>query len=190
MNNIINRLLMHMISEECIHKEERDIYQFGIECLLLKFIHYITYLVIAFFLHSIVNLIITASILVPLRGASGGYHAKTRIGCYVFSCFMVITICVLDKKCFPLWLYLIEGVVANVAILLWAPVENDNRALEEFEKHKFHNRAIFLILISDMIIFFLMIEGNTRIAGCLSHGIMVAATLLLMGKYKVQNKYF
>lgn len=187
MNNIINWLLMHMISEECIQKEEKDIYQFGIECLLLKSIHYISYLVIAFFLHSIINLMITASIFVPLRNTSGGYHAKTRIGCYIFSCFMVIAICMIDKIYFPMWIYFAEGIVANATILLWAPIENDNRTLEEFEKHKFHNRAIFLVLISDVIIFFLMADGNSRIAGCLLHGIMVAATLLLMGKYKVQN---
>lgn len=188
MNYAIDWFLAHMISEQCIGKEEREVYQFGIECLFLKIIHYVSYLIIAIFLHSVLNLMISACILVPLRSVSGGYHAKSRIGCYIFSCSVVIAVCLLNKQCFYNWIYFIyfvEGIVASVIVLLWAPVENENRILDDFEKCKFHKRAKFLVLVSDVVIIALMLGGNLWISGCLLHGMMVAAVLLLLEKCKL-----
>lgn len=187
MNHVIDWFLADMISEQCIEEEEREIYQFGIECLFLKIIHYVSYLIIAFVLHSVMNLMISACILIPLRSMSGGYHAKSRVGCYIFSCFVVIAVCILNKQCFYEWIYFVEEIVASVIVLLWAPVENENRILDDFEKCKFRKRSKYLVLMSDVVIIFFMIVGNVRLSGCLLHGMMVAAVLLLLGKCKLQN---
>lgn len=186
MNYVIDWFLVHMISEQCIKKEEREVYQFGIECLFLKIIHYASYLIMANFLHSVLDLMISACILVPLRSVSGGYHAKSRIGCYIFSCSVVIAVCLLNKQYFYNWIYFAEGIVASMIILLWAPVENENRILDDFEKCKFHKKAKFLVLVSDVVIIALMLGDNLWISGCLLHGMMVAAVLLLLEKRKLR----
>ena len=75
-----------LVSNEIINEKEADLYQFGIECLVLKLIHCISYLCIAACFQMVPQLIVIGCVLIPLRRNAGGYHAKTKMGCYIFSC--------------------------------------------------------------------------------------------------------
>ena len=60
-----------------------------------------SYIVIGFAMRMIMPMIVTAMVLIPLRRKSGGFHARTRSGCYLFSCSIVVAVCLLDKIIFP-----------------------------------------------------------------------------------------
>lgn len=76
--------IISVILESCISKDDLEIYSFGLECMFLKLLHYISYLIIGIALDSLLSLFVSACILIPLRTKAGGYHANTRIGCYFF----------------------------------------------------------------------------------------------------------
>lgn len=84
MNYIIRVILECSISESCISEDDLEIYNFGLECMFLKLLHYISYLIIGIALDSLLSLFVSACIFIPLRTKAGGYHANTRIGCYFF----------------------------------------------------------------------------------------------------------
>ena len=74
-----------LVSNEIINEKEADLYQFGIECLVLKLIHCISYLCIAACFQMVPQLIVIGCVLIPLRRNAGGYHAKTKIFLLLYS---------------------------------------------------------------------------------------------------------
>lgn len=54
---------------------------------------------IAFLMNRATECVIILAIFCLFRQNAGGYHAKTRVGCYVFSCAMIIVaLLVIDKQ--------------------------------------------------------------------------------------------
>ncbi len=86
MDRLVRGILHKIQTEELVDKEDIEIYQFGLECMLLKLIHIVSYLLIGICMGEVFSLIVSGSILIPLRRKAGGYHAKTRLGCYIFYC--------------------------------------------------------------------------------------------------------
>lgn len=183
MDYILDLFLKHIISEKCIKEEERDIYRFGLECMILKLIHYVSYIIIALALHSLPSLLISSCVMIPLRSKAGGYHAKTRIGCYVFSCSMITVICLLNRIILPELIHMIILVIANIILLIWAPVENENRPLEQVEVYAFRKQVIIILLIADTIILGMIWQGIS-IYNFLMNGIVMMSILLALEKAK------
>lgn len=177
----VDRILIHLVSEKYIDKADSDIYRFGLECLLLKLIHYFSYLMIGLLLRSLSSLLISICLFVPLRRKAGGYHSKTRIGCYIFSCSIVFLICISNKLQFSLWFYISGVVVSDIVICLWAPVDNENRSLYSEEAKKFRKQAIIILLFSNIFLFCVFIQ-NAIISKYLSNGIILAAALVFLGR--------
>lgn len=183
MDYILDLFLKHIVSEECIKEEELDIYRFGLECMILKLIHYVSYIIIAIGLHSLPGLLLSSCVMIPLRSKAGGYHAKTRIGCYVFSCSMITALCLLNRMVLPEFIHMVILVIANIIILVWAPVENENRPLEQVEINVFRKQVIITLLIADAIIF-VMIWQNVSMYNFLINGIVMMSILLTLEKAK------
>lgn len=123
MDKLLKNVLSCMRTKGLLDENEEDVYRFGLECLLLEVVHYLSYIVIGFAMRMIMPMIVTAMVLIPLRRKSGGFHARTRSGCYLFSCSIVVAVCLLDKIIFPLWLCTITTFGANAIIFAFAPIE-------------------------------------------------------------------
>lgn len=83
----------------------------------------------------------------------------------------------------PILIQLVILVIGNIIILFWAPVENENRPLEQVEKNVFRKRVIITLLIADAIIF-AMIWKNISIYDFLINGIVMMSILLTLEKAK------
>lgn len=187
MDYILDLFLKHIISEECIKEEELDIYRFGLECMILKLIHYVSYIIIAIVLRSLPGLLISSCVMIPLRSKAGGYHAKTRVGCYIFSCSMITALCLLNKMVLPILIQIVILVIGNIILLFWAPVENENRPLEQVEINVFRKQVIITLLMADTIIF-VMIWQNISICNFLINGIVMMSVLLILEKAKRKGR--
>lgn len=183
-NHMIDRLLYCLISERSIRQEDSDIYRFGLECMILKVVHYISYVLIGFLMHSLTGLLISTCTLAPLRSRTGGYHAKSRIGCYFFSCFFVFLICLFNKSTIPGWIHFSGLFLADIIIYFWTPVENENNPLDSTEKQIFHKQAVSFLCIANFFVL-VMLWQNMKAGSYLLNGIVMEAVLLLLGKYKI-----
>lgn len=187
MDKLLKNVLSCMRTKGLLDENEEDVYRFGLECLLLEVVHYLSYIVIGFVMRMIMPMIVTAMVLIPLRRKSGGFHARTRSGCYLFSCSIVVAVCLLDKIIFPLWLCTITTFGANAIIFAFAPIENENRTLDQEEQKKFRKQALIILVLADMAI---IISHKIHIEVCqwLLNGMIVAALLNLCGKIQTKCK--
>lgn len=181
LENMISSVLYRMKSAEIISESDEDIYRFGLECFLLKIIHYLSYLFISIMLHMAIPMLVSATILMPLRKRTGGYHAKTRFGCYLFSCSIVLLLCILNKTIFPtVWFWLVF-VMVNVVIGYFSPIENCNRKLSETEQSEFKGQALLLLGVADIAIFVTVAMGYEA-SQWLLNGLLITAALILLGR--------
>lgn len=180
MDKLLKNVLSCMRTKGLLDENEEDVYRFGLECLLLEVVHYLSYIVIGFAMRMIMPMIVTAMVLIPLRRKSGGFHARTRSGCYLFSCSIVVAVCLLDKIIFPLWL---------CTITTFAPIENENRTLDQEEQKKFRKQALIILVLADMAI---IISHKIHIEVCqwLLNGMIVAALLNLCGKIQTKCRAY
>lgn len=166
---------------------EEDVYYFGLECLFIKLIHYSSYMLIGALLRMLIPMLISAMVLIPLRRKSGGFHASTRIGCYLISCSVVVVVCLLDKVIFPLWLGAVTTLGANAIIFAFAPIENENRTLDHEERKKFRKQALIVLVLADIAVI-ISCKNHIEVCQWLLNGMIVAALLNLAGEIQTKRK--
>lgn len=183
MDAIVDRTLERFVLEGCISRENADIYRFGLECMFLKAIHYVSYFLIALLFHSAGSLLITACIFAPLRSRIGGYHAKNRMRCYVFSCFMILLLCLLNRYQIPEPALFCGLLSADMIIYLLAPAADENNPLDSSEAQRLRRQAVVVLLVANVVLL-VMLQIDTAVSRYMFNGIVMAAALLLFGKMK------
>lgn len=185
-----DRLLEQMVKWNIIRSEDEEIYRFGLEGLLLKSVHYMSYLFIAVLFREMVPFLLFFTAFLLLRKNAGGYHAKTRRRCYIISCATVI--CVLTAiQMISKWTNaanIAVGLIltADMIVCMEAPVENKNRLLDEEEKKFFRKRCLGLLAAVNVFFWLLNMLGKKTCALAIMLAVVCEAMLLLLGK--MQNE--
>lgn len=182
---IIEKLIFHKI----ILEEDTEIYKFGMECLVLKLLHIISYLCIAAWLKMLPELIVIACVLIPLRRNAGGFHAKTKTGCYMFSCFYVISILLVSKTVISQFLWWGALVLSDAIIFFMSPVDNENKRLDKKEMEYFKKKSRYILILANISCILLTAVHLYQIGSLLRCGVCAAALLMVLHKIsKLCNK--
>lgn len=182
--NLAEDIAFLLIKNKIVDIEERDIYIYGIEVILLNGGLLLVFLLISLLSGAMMNFWAYLVFFLPLRTFSGGYHAKTSECCFVMSTVMY-GISVAVTKFLPL-LYLnfywwTAGVISALIIFIFAPLINANNPLNEFQKKR--NRIIvYSLLITDLVFFILCCIFNWKVATNELWFVVLDAFLLLVGK--------
>ena len=95
---------------------------------------------------------------VPLRIYAGGYHANTRLSCYLLSLavYAVFTaiIYILPQSLY-VTMNLLVTVTALVVVLIAAPIIHKNKTVNNFEKAHYRKISIFICLSETLTILLL-----------------------------------
>lgn len=173
-------MIEKLIHYKIISEEEAAIYKFGMECLILKFIHCISYFSIAVYLRLVPELLVIGCVLIPLRRSAGGYHAKTKTGCYLFSCFYVLMILLLSKAVIRPWISWGILAFADGILFFLSPLDNNNKKLDEKEILHYRKKTRCILLMGNMICIVLTVFQFYKAESLLCLGICAAACLLLL----------
>lgn len=184
---IAERLIGKMIEYNIIDKEDMEIYLFGLNGLLLKLCHYSSYLLIAIFFREVLNFLFFFFAFLLLRKNAGGYHAKTKMGCYIVSCLAII-VAILSIKKFSMIesiaiLYIILF-VADIIVFLLAPLGNRNRELDMDEMRLFRKGTITILIMENSLFLVFMQINKEQYAVSISLAIIFQAVILLIEKIR------
>jgi accessory gene regulator B len=182
MKKIVDNISKSMVKDGIILESEQDIYDFGIECLLLKLIHYISYITIAIIMQQVFDLFVIACAFFPIRGNAGGYHAKTRIGCYIVSCLTVFSSLLFYKQNMNNKVYIICWLVASIIIYLNAPIDNEGKIMSRLEIHYYQKKTRIAILVLGALIGGVWVFNKDYISKMLICGIVTSAIAIIIEK--------
>lgn len=141
---LVNKIIGNLIENNSIDVTDVEVYKFGVETILLKALHYTSYLIIALCMNKLLELAIIFVVFYIFRRNTGGYHAQTRIGCYLFSCAVIFLSLFATELSFSWWGAAIISILDIIILLVLSPVQNSNRNLDTKEIEYFRHRLRLL----------------------------------------------
>ena len=161
-DKMTNMLTNFIIQHSDVKREDADIIAFGVKYGLITLAEILGMVVISFLMRELIPGAVILIAVISIRVYAGGYHAKTLPRCVVMSTIL-FTLIILGYKMLYLPI-IVKGLIAlflGVLILIFSPVENDNRRLSKNEKKVFKNRALLFYSIS--LIIFMLIKKLSNI---------------------------
>lgn len=185
---VINKIISSMkknISDDI----DDEIISYGLEIIITKavFIAIIIFLgIIIKCLPDVIAFIIAFTV---IRQYGGGYHADTRIRCFILSVltlFLDIVMIKLAELGFISMLFLIIITLLSV-VYIWivAPIDTKNKRLDADEIVHYGKRVKVVILILCLIVCILLFFKINNYARAIMFGIVTEAFLMIAGA--VQN---
>ncbi len=177
-----DRITDSLVAGGEINSSEAEAYRFGIEMLMLKAIHMISYMLIAAAMGKVPEFLIIFAVLCIFRRNTGGFHASTRLGCYFFSCASIGVSLLLCNA--PIMPYLMHIMVPLLLLIMngCAPVRNKNRRMDDDEaacfKRRLKRESVFFSLVYAVCV----VLGGTYLAYLLFVGVLTNTLLMALGK--------
>lgn len=166
-----------MIRCNAIDDTDRELYRYALHSLLLMVLPLILAGSIGFCMGNVKQGIILILPFMVIRKFSGGYHAKnlwvciTGSGLLLFLCIMLS----LHVKCD--WKLATATVIASVSLIVFSPIENENRILDMDEKRTYKRITAFCVVFFGLLDIALFLLDWGIYAVCFSVGILLTAGL-------------
>lgn len=181
---IENDVIGNLVYYHLVDQEDIAIYKFGLECFLLKMIHYTTYCLVAMACGCLCEFWAFIVSYMMLRKYAGGIHANTRIGCLVISNIFLSGVLIVGQWIKKNLSLSIISILSLLIIIIFAPVDNPNRTLSYRERNKFKKCAIFVCLFELVVSF---VGHEVELFKWVQLGVIVSAFITMCGKMKYSN---
>lgn len=183
-NRAADSMVNKLIEMQIIGAKDYELYRFGIETALLKGIHLISYMILGLLLGRVMELIIFLIAFIPLREYAGGYHAATKLRCYIISCVSILSVLLilrfLPGICYLYSMYL--AVFSGVLLLFLVPVETKNKPMDDSEKTYYKSKAGFVIILLLTLSLFLFMLNLSYYSFILALGLFYELAAAVTGK--------
>lgn len=120
-----------------------------------------------------------------LRTIAGGYHARTQNACYILSILLMVVVLIMLKT-FP-WntiICCILTILSISVIFILAPVQDENKLLDETEKKIFKKLSRVISLLYGFIIFLLFLLNKNELAYCVVISLFTISIMLIIGEIR------
>lgn len=153
--------------------------EYGLLCFFSEITKLILYCIIFYLFRVHIYFFIALIFLSPLRAAIGGYHSKTYWGCFILS-FSIFSLIIYLGKNAALNIGQILGILAVsfILILLFAPVDNENKRIKNKERKMSLKRyGLITLVLQGGLLYFIPAEYIQTAAISIS----TAVILMLIG---------
>ena len=191
----ITQSLTNKIKEEMpdVDDERAEVINYGLQILLGEVPKIFIMLLIAYVLGVFKLSLITFLILMPYRGASGGFHLKTHIGCIISTCTFYCGVAWLSKNilleditryflCFAI------GIFGIIMIKLYAPADTEEVPIISKKIRKKKQIVSYITFIIGLIIS-VLIKNNT-ISNIIIFGYLIQTLMITRVAYKITNNNY
>ncbi len=149
MQTVARKVTYCLIQNERIEQENEEKYIYGVEVVIEKLITYGVLLILALSLKILVPSVLFVLFFALLRGYTGGFHARTYLGCFISTILMYLCCCqVIAPFLIKEKLYIIPGIIiSSIFILLFAPINNPdlNLSAKEIKRCKIGTKLVLML---------------------------------------------
>ena len=175
-------------SSGIINKNEAELCKYGLDSFIATFIEIAAILILSVALNNVVETVLLFLTFIPLRVYAGGYHADTRLRCFLIS-LLVYAMFTLSLKFILMDFYelFIFGyvVISMIVIFCFSPVVHKNKKVNDIERKNYRKFSIIIALLEIIIIAaVLIVSDNNIFALSLASGQMAAIVSMIMALLK------
>lgn len=158
MKNISGSIADMLWTQGIIQKDDIDKCKYGIDIFFSSFIEIFSILLISIFVGNFVETLLLFVAFIPLRIYAGGYHADTKMKCYLISLGMYGIFFAISKY-IPDSMYQTINVFCTIfsliVVLMKAPVIHFNKKINSIERKYYRKFSIEICLIETVVILLL-----------------------------------
>ena len=191
----INQTLTNRIRKEMpdVDDERAEVINYGLQILLGEVPKFFIMLLIAYLLGVFKWTLITFLILMPYRGASGGFHLKTHIGCIVTTTAFYCGIAFLSNSIIlgDITKYLLAaavGLFGIIMIKLYAPADTEDVPIISKKVRKQKQVLSYISFIIGLVI--AVVIKNNIISNIIIFGYFVQTCMITRLAYKITNNKY
>lgn len=182
---MVTRITEKLHSDGIICLEEVKVVKYGLINIANNLLGLFITLFIGFYFGYLVESFILWLMVLPLRKNAGGFHANTKIGCFLLSTIMLLTSFAYIK--YSEWstiLQILVSIVLFVIIFTMAPVENHNKRLSIIEQLVYKKRTR-IVLIMDGLLFVISIFLKWKaLLTLIMVSLFIVSISLVSGRFK------
>ena len=184
-------LVIILLQDGIISPEEVEIVEYGLENLRSSLLGMLITLVIGFCFDFLLGSFLLWLLIFPLRKNAGGFHARTKGRCLLFSAAMLLVsvICFVQVGCSES-VYSLIAVFSFFVIFMMAPVENDNKILDQTEHRIYRKRTRLILLLEGTLFILAVFFGWKKLTVVLTIVFFIVSISLLAGKVKRQLQIY
>lgn len=192
MIEVLSKIILdYLIKNDMIENSDDDYdhYRYGVEITISSFINLILVIIIGCLIKRILYSIIFLTIFISLRQLTGGYHAKTYLRCNLTMCcsFSFVAFGTSIIKIFPLQFFLIHTILSTSIVLLYCPVENENKPIALEAQSIYKSLAVITSLLISNIGYLLGLKYN-EYGTCIILTIIIINILIIASQIKRGEK--
>ena len=195
MINKITEFLTNKIRKEMpdVDDERAEIINYGLQILIGEVPKIFIMLFISYILGVFKLTLITFLILIPYRGASGGFHLKTHIGCIISTCTFYCGVAILSKSIIlndigKYLLVITVGIFSMIMIKIYAPADTEEVPIISKKIRRKKQIASYIFLITGLVI--AVFIKNSIISNIIIFGYFVQTCMITRIAYKITNNKY
>ncbi len=185
MEHLANILTDKLVKWQIVKDEDKELYTYGFWQGAIFIFNFATVVIVGLLFHMIWHSLVFMASYGLLRPVAGGYHARTQRSCYILSIVLIIAVlCVLKWLPWNTLVFLIMLLVSTCLVFLLAPVEDQNKTLDELEQRVYKKRSRIIVIFLLILAVLFMGIRQVQIANCIAISIFASAIMLILGKIK------
>lgn len=192
MDRLLTYILQRMLDFGLINEDEKDVLHYGLELFLIKISHYCGIFLVAIIVgggKGVQIILFFMPQYLYLRSITGGYHSKTRLGCFMIS-ILITALVITNYKAFEISCINWIRFIASIFICINCPIENINAPLTQKEKNILKQKVKIMLLLFNLINIVLMNNNDFEIYGVLINIIILLdAFFILIHKFENWKGY-
>ena len=181
-----------LISLKTINSVDRDIYEYGVQHILITLLNITTVIIIGIVLNAVIEAIAFITAFIPLRIFAGGFHFSTPIKCYIFSsCFVAAVLLAMRYVNKSILIYCLLYCLAILIILILSPVDDLNKPLDQVEKKVYRKKTIIVLGTECGLILILFFFDQFILVQSMMASNVVLSLMIILGIIKnafINNK--
>jgi len=143
------------ISTLRIPSADVSLYIWALDYLFFNLLTWGTLLFLGFVFNCVPRCLLFLILYLPLRIYAGGFHAKTKIGCYLISAFTFLFVVLYPADTTIHFYHLVFPCISTCIIYYFSPVSATNKPLDDLEA--LHYKKMARKILFSEILFFLLI---------------------------------
>lgn len=191
----ITQFLTNKIRQEMpdVDDERAEVINYGLQILLGEVPKFFIMLMIAYLLGVLKLSLITFIILMPYRGASGGFHLKTHIGCIITTCLFYCGTAILAQNIVLAdnmkYIFILIAFMFGISMIkLYAPADTEEVPIIS-EKIRKQKQILSYIFLTVGLIIAAIIDNNI-ISNIIIFGYILQTCMITRIAYRITNNKY
>lgn len=191
----ITQFLTNKIRQEMpdVDDERAEVINYGLQILLGEVPKFFIMLMIAYLLGVLKLSLITFIILMPYRGASGGFHLKTHIGCIITTCLFYCGTAILAQNIVLAdnmkYIFILIAFMFGISMIkLYAPADTEEVPIISEKIRKQKQILSYIFLTVGLII--AAIINNNIISNIIIFGYILQTCMITRIAYRITNNKY